>query len=828
MTTLLVQTDHEVTSLRMRPAATGATRLLPSQLFTPCEPDLAETTAILEDLAELPGQQRAVEAIRFGIGIRRRGYNLFVLGPHGVGRTTLVTSILEQHASSQPPAQDCCYVQNFEDSSRPALLMMPAGRGTALRADIEHLTDELRSAVPAVFESEAYRKQRQGIEGELKERREKVVSEIRARAEARGFALVEAATGFLFVPRRGEELLDHEAFHALPEEERDRMKKQMEALGQELIEATRQMPVWESETRARIRTLDREMTTEAIAHLIDALRATYGELPEVVKYLDALQRDVIDHANEFLQHGEEQLTALMALLDDDHTRQRLFRRYRVNVLISHAEAKGAPVVVEDNPTQPHLIGQVDYQAHLGALVTDFNLIKPGALHRANGGYLVLDARKVLLQPFAWETLKRALKTESVRIESLAAMLGLATTSTLNPEPMPLDLKVVLTGDRLLYVLLSMLDPEFEDLFKVAAEFDDRMDRGAEQQQAVARMIATIAKQEKLLPFDGNALASVIEQCARWSGHAQKLSTHVARLADLLREADYWAREAKREVVAAEDVDRAVERGVHRLALLSERISEEIGLGTILIDTEGERVGVVNGISVFPFGNLLFGRPARITASVSPGAGEVVDIEREAKLGGPLHSKGVLILSGFIAGRYAIEFPLSLSARVVFEQSYGGIEGDSASCAELYALLSAISGVPLRQSFAVTGSVNQLGEVQPIGAVNEKIEAFFDVCNKRGLTGQQGVVIPRGNVQHLMLRRDVVEAVRAGQFHIHAVATIDEGLEVLTGIEAGALDRSGDYPPATVNSLVKTRLAVLAHMRTAYQLQMMGGRSDDDR
>ncbi len=824
MTTLLVETENETAQLTMRTGHAELTRLLPSQLFTPCAIDLAESAA-REDLAEPPGQSRAIEAIRFGIGIRRPGYNLFVLGPHGAGRTTLVTSLLEKHAATQPPASDCCYVQNFDDSSRPALLMLPAGTGIALRTDIEHLTDELRSAVPAVFESEAYRKKRQVIENELKARRESLLDELRKHAEARSFALVEAQTGVLFVPRRGDELLDHDAFHALPEEERMHLKNEMELLGQELIEAMRKVPVWESEARSRIRELDREMTSDAIAHLIDDLRAKYRELPSVVKYLDALQRDVTDHANEFLQRGED-LAELVMMLDQDHTRERFFRRYRVNVLVSHAEAKGAPVIVEENPTQPHLIGQIDYQAHLGALVTDFNLIKPGALHRANGGYLVLDARKVLLQPFSWETLKRALKTSAVRIESVASMLGLATTSTLNPEPVPLDLKVVLVGDRLLYFLLSMLDPEFEDLFKVAAEFDDRMDRSSEQQQAVARMIGTIARRERLLPFDREALARVVEQCARWSGHAQKLSTHVARLADLLREADYWGREAKRTSITGEDVDRAIEQSVHRLALLSERVTEEIGLGTILIDTEGSRVGAVNALSVFPFGNILFGRPTRITATVSPGAGEVVDIERETKLGGPLHSKGMLILSGFIAGRYATEFPLSLSARVVFEQSYGEVEGDSASSAEVYALLSAISGVPLRQSFAVTGSVNQLGEVQPIGAVNEKIEAFFDVCWKRELTGAQGVVIPRGNVQHLMLRRDVVEAVRDGRFHIHAVSTIDEGLEVLTGLEAGAPDGTGDYPPATVNSLVKTRLAYLAHMRMAYQLQVTGGSRDD--
>lgn len=827
MTTLLVETENDVVTLPMRAAREDATRLLPSQLFTPCTIDFAAKTAAVEDVVELPGQERAAESIHFGIGIRRPGYNLFVLGPHGAGRTTLVTSLLQAHAATQAPPSDCCYVQNFEDASRPALLMLPAGTGIALRDDVEHLTEELRSAVPAVFESEPYRKQRQAIENQLKVRREALIAEMRRRAEERGFALVEAPTGFLFVPKRGEELVDHDAFHALPEDERQRLKNEMELLGQELTEASRQVPVWESEARTQIRALDREMTSGAIAHPIDALRAKYRELPQVVKYLDALQRDVTDHANEFLQHGEE-VSALLSMLDDDHARQRFFRRYLVNVLVSHAGANGAPVIVEENPTQPHLIGQIDYQAHLGALVTDFNLIKAGALHRANGGYLVLDARKVLLQPFAWETLKRALATSCVRIESLAAMLGLATTSTLNPEPVPLDLKVVLIGDRLLYFLLSLLDPEFEDLFKVAAELDDRMDRSPEQQEAVTRMIAGIGRREKLLPFDPSTIARVLEQCARWSGHAQKLSTHVARLADLLREADYWARDAKRDTVKGEDVDRAVERAIHRLALLSERLIEEIGLGTLLIDTNGARVGVVNAISVFPFGNLLFGHPMRITATVSPGAGEVVDIERETKLGGPLHSKGMLILAGFIAGRYASEFPLSMSARVVFEQSYGEVEGDSASSAELYALLSAISGVPLRLSFAVTGSVNQLGEVQPIGAVNEKIEGFFDVCRKRGLSGTQGVIIPRGNVQHLMLRRDVVEAVRAGQFHIHAVATIDEGLEVLTGLEAGALDGSGDYPPATVNSLVKVRLATMAHLRLAYQLQMSGGQRDDSR
>lgn len=820
MSTLLVDADEGLAELRMRPAIPRLTRLLPSDLFTPCTIDFgAPTTADLAELREPPGQERAIEAIRFGIGTRRKGFNLFVLGPQGAGRMTLVQSLVETHAATEPPPHDCCYVQNFDDPSRPCLLMLPAGVGTELRTEMEQLAEELRSAVPAVFESDAYRKRRQVIEEELKARREKLLDELRARAEARSFALVEAPTGFLFVPRRADEFLDHDAFHALPQEEQKKLKADMESLGQELVEAMRQVPKWESETRARIRALDREMTTEAIVHLIDALRERHFELPQVVTYLDAVQRDVIDHANEFLPHQED-LAALVGI-SDDHSRQRFFRRYGVNVLVSRADERGVPVIVEENPTVPHLVGQIDYQSHLGALVTDFNLIKPGALHRANGGYLLLDARKVLLQPFAWEALKRALSTSKLHVESLAATYGLATTATLHPEPMPLDVKIVLVGDRLLYVLLSMYDPDLEELFKVAVEFDDRMDRSPERQQAVAAMVATIAKRDALLPFDASAVARVIEEASRWSGHAQKISTHVARLADLLRESDYWARDAKRATVTAADVDEAVVRGDRRLALLAERIREEIQDGTILIDTEGERVGVVNALSVFPFGNRLFGRPTRITATVSPGGGEVVDIEREAKLGGRLHSKGVLILSGFIAGRYAAAFPLSLSARLVFEQSYGEVEGDSASCAELCALLSALSGVPLRQALAITGSVNQFGEVQAIGGVNEKIEGFFDLCAARGLDGRQGVVIPRANVQHLMLRREVVEAVRAGHFHVHAVSTIDEAMELLTGVEAGAIDESCGYPPATVNGLVAMRLAAMAQVRVAYQMLAAG-------
>jgi predicted ATP-dependent protease len=764
--------------------------------------------------------------MRFGVGIRHSGYNLFVLGPHGEERLALATALLNERAATEAVPGDCCYVNNFEEPSRPKLLMVPAGIGVALRAHVEHLTEELCSAVPASFESEEFRKRRQAIEDELKNRRENVLREFRDRAAGCGLALVETPNSVAFAAKKGQELLDHDDFHKLPEEEQQRITNGMQQLGKEFLDAMRDAPKWESEMRAKIKALARDTTTAAIRHLIEAVRSRYQELPQVVAYLDALQRDVIEHANDFLPQPAALAEMLSLGESEEGLRLGRFRRYRVNVLVSHAGDKSAPVIVEENPTHVNLLGQVDYIAHLGALITDFNLIKPGALHRANGGYLLLDARHVLAQPFAWDALKRALRGGELRIESLASMIGFATTATIRPEPLPLDVKVVLVGEPLLYYILSAFDPEFGELFKVAAEFDGRMDRSRESELTIARMIATIARRESLLPFDRGAMARIVEQCARWSGHAAKVSTHLARLGDLLRQADYWARQEKHTAVTAADVDHALDHAVHRISLLSERITEEIRLGTICIDTDGERVGQINGISAFALGDQRFGRPVRITATVSPGSGEVIDVDREAKLGGPIHSKGVLILSGFIAGRFAVDFPLSLGARIVFEQSYSEVEGDSASSAELYALLSAIANVPLRQSFATTGSVNQHGVIQAIGAVNEKIEGFFDVCKAQGLTGRQGVLIPRANLQHLMLRHDVIEAVEAERFHIHAVGTIDEGLEVLTGITAGGRGPNGIYPPATINGVVQMRLVEMAQTRMTYQMQPAAGGDHD--
>jgi len=795
---------------------TTAQPLKAEQLRQICDPSQFdfETTAELEDLNEIVGQERAVEAIQFGIGIQREGYNLFALGPSGTGKRTTTRQFLDQRAAAEPTPSDWCYVNNFEQPHKPRALRLPPGQGVVLRKDMEQLVEELRSAIPAAFESEDYRTRKQEVEEEFKERQEKVFGEIQKQAQERGIALIRTPVGLAFAPLREGEVISPDEFQKLPEEERKRVEADISKLQEQLQTTIYQVRQWEREAREKVRELDRQVAMFAVGHLIDELREKYAELPDVVDYLNAVQQDVIENVDEF-RKPEEAPQVMGIPLPRSLIGPPLFRRYQVNVLVDHSESKGAPVIYEDHPTYNNLIGRIEHIAQMGALVTDFNLIKPGALHRANSGYLILDARQLLLQPYAWDGLKRALRSREVRIEPLGQALSLVSTVSLEPQPIPLDVKVVLIGERLLYYLLYQLDPDFGELFKVEADFNEEMARTPENNLLYARLIGTMARREGLLPFDRGAVARVIEHSARMAGDAEKLSVHLLSIADLLREADHWASVAGNGVVTADDVQRAIDAQIRRADRLRERVQEEIRRGTILIDTTGERVGQVNGISVVALGNFAFGRPNRITARVRLGRGKVVDIEREVELGGPIHSKGVLILSGFLGARYAAERPLSLSASLVFEQSYGGVEGDSASLAELCALLSALAEVPIKQSLAVTGSVNQHGEVQAIGGVNEKIEGFFDVCKARGLTGEQGVIIPAANVQHLMLRQDVVEAVEARQFHIYPVQTVDQGIELLTGIRAGEQDEEGNFPEGSINQLVEARLIELAEKQRAF-------------
>jgi len=778
--------------------------LPPERLYTIC--DVAalpfESTAELADLDDSFGQDRAVEAIDFAMAMRHRGFNLFALGPEGTGRRSLVMRLLAAQAAGRPVPDDWAYVNDFEQNQRPKALRLPAGRAASLKKDMDWLVGELGQALPAAFEAEEYRNRRQAIEDELKERQEQAFRAIAGEAGEKGVALVRTPVGLALAPMAEGEVLSPEQFKQLPEDTQSRFKADMEGL-QEKLEATlKEVPKWERESRAQLRQLDHDVVAFAIEHLMEEITAKYLDLEQVQAYLLAVAADVAANVGDFL--GDDDRSKIRRALGGD-----AFRRYRVNVLVDNAATLGGPVVFEDYPTQPNLIGRVEHLAQMGALITDFNLIRAGALHRANGGFLVMDARKLLMNPFAWEDLKRALKAREIRIESPGQSMGLLSTFSLEPQPIALDVKVVLIGEPMLYYLLSHHDPEFAELFKVAADFDWRMERTEQSVLALARSVATLCRKEGLLALDRAGMARVVEQASRQVEDADKLSTHMASLADLVREADFWAAKAGAKVIAAAHVQQAVDAAIRRQDRVRENIQHEIESGIIHVATEGAEVGQINGLAVLQLGNFAFGHPARITARIHAGKGDVIDIEREVDLGGPLHGKGVLILSGFLAARFGATEPLSLSASLVFEQSYGGIDGDSASSTELYVLLSALSGLPIRQDLAVTGSVDQFGRVQAIGGVNEKIEGFFDLCRARGLTGSQGVMIPATNVRHLMLRHDVVEACRQGRFAIYPIETVDQGIALLTGAEAGEADEHGRFPAGTVNRKVQARLAAFS-------------------
>ena len=793
---------------------TGAARptgLPPEALRRTVDPALLpfETTRELADYDEAVGQDRALEAIRFAIGMRHRGFNLFALGEEGTGRRNLILQYLRRAAVERPVPDDWVYVDNFAEPSRPRALRLPPGRAKSLERDMDHLVEELALALPAAFESDEFRGRRGQIEDDQKERQEAAFGQVQEQAAAREVSLIRTPVGLTLAPLKNGEVITPDDFKQLPEDEQDHYRAALVDLQERLEEVIKQVPRWERETRARIRELEQEVAGKAIAHLMDEMAEPWADQPNVIAFLDDVARDIAENVAEFLGNGEEAEAKPPPRRRRHHRAEGHFRRYRVNVLVNNEGAAGAPVVLETYPTQPNIIGRVEHIAQFGALITDFNLIKPGALHRANGGYLVMDARKLLMNPFAWEDMKRALRAREIRIESPGQSLGLMSTLSLEPEPIPLDLKVVLIGDPMLYYLLSHHDPEFGDLFKVSADFDWRMDRNPDNTLLLARSVATLARKEGLRPLDRGAVGRVIEQASRDVDDSGKLSTHMASLADLVREADYWAGEDHAALIGARHVERAVAASIYRQDRVRDSIQEEIHHGTIHVETSGETVGQINGLAVLELGRFGFGRPSRITARVRLGKGDVVDIEREIQLSGPLHGKGVLILSSFLSARFGVEKPLSLTATLVFEQSYGGVEGDSASSTELYALLSALAEAPIRQSLAVTGSVDQFGRVQAIGSVNEKVEGFFDLCRARGLDGSHGVLIPATNARHLMLRQDVVEACAQGLFAVHPIATIDQGIELLTGIPAGEADGRGRFPPGTINRRVATRLATFA-------------------
>lgn len=805
------------------PGARGPTGLSPEQLRRACDASKFdfETTASLEPLSEIIGQPRAVAAVELALDVPHRGFNLFLAGPPGCGKRTFALEHLKASAREKPVPPDWAYVNAFDDPHQPRALSLPPGRGRKLRADMRKLIEELQHGIPAAFESEEYRTRRRVIEQQLEDAQEETFETIQGKAKDQGLSIVRTPVGLVFAPTRDGEVLPPEEFRKLPKNEQEELERRVQALQEELRRSLQGVQRLGRKVREELKQLDREVTEFAVGHLLEALRAEHADLTEVVSYLEDVEKDVVDHAQDFLKAQSEGM---------DHPVIRggngppAFRRYQVNLVVDSADAEGAPVIVEDNPTHANLVGRVEHVPEMGALVTDFNLIAPGALHAANGGYLVLEARRLLGRPNAWEALKEALRTERIRIESLGEALSLISTVSLKPQPIPLDAKIVLIGDRLIYYLLCELDPEFGELFKVIGDFGESMERTEENEALLARLVAAMTRRDDLRPLDANAVMRVIERAARLAGDGLRLSTRFERIADLIREADHWAGKSGRRNVTAEDVQAAIDARDYRADRVRERLQEQVLRGQVLIDCEGEAVGQVNGLSVLQMGNFAFGKPSRITATVRLGRGDVVDIEREVELGGPIHSKGVLILSSYLSARFASDTPLSLSASLVFEQSYGGVDGDSASSAELHALLSAVSGIPIKQSLAVTGSVNQHGQVQAIGGVNEKIEGFFDLCAARGLTGEQGVLIPASNVEHLMLRDDVIAAVREGRFHVHPVETVDQGIELLTGRPAGSEGEDGTFPEDSVNGKVRRRLEELARKRR----ELLKRREDDER
>jgi lon-related putative ATP-dependent protease len=722
-----------------------------------------------------------------------------------------VKAVLVSEAQTRPPPSDWVYVNNFSDPDKPTALELPAGRARKFASSMRELIDDFKAALPAVFQSEDYQTRRGAIDEAFQKKQGEAFSTLREKAAAKSVVIVRTPFGFALAPAENGQIVPPEQFHAWPEDKRKAMQETIEVLEKDLERIMHQVPQWERDRRDEIRKLNRDSAKFAVDQLIEEAKSQFNDLPHILGHIERMRADLVDNVGIFVAKSEDDEAAA-----PDVRPGSPFDRYEVNVLVAQDGQQNAPIVEELHPTLANLIGRIEYISLRGALVTNFRHIKAGAIHRANGGYLLLDVRSLLAEPFSWTALKRTLRRGEIAIEDVARFMGLTSTVSLEPDPIPVKVKVVLFGERLLYFLLVAFDPELGEHFKVLADFEDDLERTPANEALLARLVAAIVARERLKPLDRNAVALVLEHAARLADHSGKLTLLVEQFREILNEADFRANEAGASTVKREHVQEALDERVYRASRIRDRAQEMIVQKVALIDTEGHHVGQINGLSVLQLGGFSFGRPTRITCQVRPGTGKLVDIEREVELGGPLHSKGVLILSGFLAGRYALDTPMSLFASLVFEQSYGGVEGDSASSAELYALLSALSEVPLGQDLAVTGSVNQHGQVQAIGGVNEKIEGFFDICQVRGLTGTQGVLIPQANVQHLMLRRDVVEACSTGRFAVYPIATVDEGIAILTGVDAGARGADGFYPAGSINRRVEDRLRAFANVRRSFE------------
>lgn len=774
-----------------------------NQLYKACVlKDLPfKTTRQLEPLAEIVGQNRAQAAVRFALAMPHGGYNVYAVGRNGLGKRTMMLRYLEHHVDTENQSHDWCYVANFEEPRIPRVLQLPAGKGTELKQDMEKLMGRLMKMIPQTFDSDSFLERAEQLKNGYAKKQEDELEKVAAQAKRKKVSLnITTPGGYRLVAMNGEEPHTAESFQALTEAQRDKFENDINKLEKKLRQALRKLADWEQEYAESQQALNEETLESISGHQIDELIEKYGELPDVVSYFEEVRKDLSESLEIFLEDNEEQAAIAYASLD-----KKMPRRYLVNVLV-HQKTDEVPVVVEDNPTYHNLFGYVESVTFKGSVFTDFSLIRPGSIHRANGGYLLMDAIKVLEQPFVWDGLKRALRSKSIQINSLERELTLSGTISLEPEAIPLDVKIVLFGDRETWMLLQEYDPEFAELFRVTADFENEMMRTDESQLLYAKFIASLVNEKKLLHCSNKAVARVIEHSSRMAEHQDRLSLHAADIANLLRESDYWARQAGAKLIQNSHVDQALESARYRSSRIRDQFYDSIRDGTTLVSTTGTCIGQVNALSVLSTGGFEFGLSNRITATCYYGDGGVMDIERDVKLGGNIHSKGVMILSSWLSSHFAVTDPMHLSASLTFEQNYGEVDGDSASLAELCALVSALSGLPVRQDLAITGSVNQFGEVQPIGGVNEKVEGYFSTCRLTGeLTGTQGVIVPSTNVQNLMLEQEVVQAVRNGQFAVHSVSRAEEAITLLLGKPAGKADDKGRYPKQTVFGIIQQRL-----------------------
>ncbi len=776
--------------------------LTPDEFCPCCDPSLFpyRTTKQVAKNVDIVGQKRAVDALEFGLGIESHGFNIYAAGIPGTGKSSIIRRLVQRAAGKEPVPDDWVYVHNFRDPDRPNAIRLPSGRGRELTKKMEKLIEDLKEQIPKAFESKMYEEQKSQFLDAFQEKRGGVLMKLDREAEEMGLAIKSTPAGLITLPIKDGEPMEPQEYEELPDEEKEKIRKKQEEVNAKIRETLRGVKVLEKNTRENLENLDQEVAAYVISPFIEELSEEFKDVEEVPEYLRDVKADILENVADFMPESDEKESGVPAPLQ-----QNRFQKYRVNLVVDNSQTKGAPAIFETNPTFTNLIGYIERKVMMGAIYTDFTMIRAGALLRASGGYLVANALDILRSPFAWEALKRSVRNNQVMVEDVAEQMGYHAAGGMHPEPIPIDVKIVIIGNPYIHHLLYSLDEDFRKIFKVKADFTQMMDRDEERMLKYGTFIGRLCHEEGLRHFTREAVARVVDHGSRLVEDRDKLTLRLGDVADLLREASYWAGLENKKLVSPEHVDRAVDEKVYRSRMLEERVQEMISDGTIMVDVDGEVVGQINGLSIYDLGDFSFGKPTKITAQTFLGRAGVVNIERRARLSGRTHDKGVMILSGYMGGKYGQNMPLTLSASITFEQTYEEIDGDSASSTELYAIMSSLAEVPIRQGIAVTGSVNQHGEVQPVGGINRKIEGFFDICRAKGLTGDQGVMIPELNIKHLVLRRDVVEAVCDGKFHIYPVRTIDEGIRVLTGIEAGEMKKDYSFPKKSVNGRIMAKL-----------------------